>query len=240
MLALLAEGLCKLGYELTAAQLDKFETYRAELLRWNQRMNLTAITDPAEVETRHFLDSLTVLQALGTPGATSDGLRVIDVGSGAGFPGIPLKLVLTDSHLTLLEATRKKAEFLSHIVSLLDMRDTEVVHGRAEEVAHRPECREAFDLVVARAVAPLATLAELCVPFVSIGGIFVALKKGDVEAELEHSRTALAAVGGGDVRLIEVSRPELPDRRYLVCSTKAFPSEARYPRRSGIPAKRPL
>jgi 16S rRNA (guanine527-N7)-methyltransferase len=240
MLALLAGGLKRLGFELTPAQLDKFEIYRTELLQWNQRVNLTAITDPGEIETRHFIDSLTVLRALETHETTGRGLRMIDVGTGAGFPGIPLKLVLPDAHLTLLEATRKKADFLSHIVALLDMRDTEVVYGRAEELAHRTEYREAFNLAVARAVAPLATLAELCLPFVCVGGLFVAMKKGDIEAELERSRSALATVGGGEARLIQVSFSELPDRRCLVSSTKVLPSDARYPRRPGIPSKRPL
>jgi 16S rRNA (guanine527-N7)-methyltransferase len=225
---------------LSPAQLDKFETYRVELLRWNQRVNLTAITDPAEVEVRHFLDSLTVLEALAAMRVVGCSPRIIDVGAGAGFPGIPLKLALPGAHLTLLEATRKKTDFLSHIVALLGMSDVLVVQGRAEEVAHQPECREAFDLVVARAVAPLASLAELCLPFASVGGLFVALKKGDIGAELERARTAVAQVGGGEMRLVEVSLRELSDERHLVCVMKASPSDLRYPRRPGIPARRPL
>jgi len=240
MLTQLVRGLHDMGVELQRSQLDSFETYRDELARWNQRVNLTAITDPVEIETRHFLDSLTLLYALHGRSQTGSGLRMIDVGSGAGFPGIPVKVVLPDMRLTLLEATGKKVEFLLHIVTVLGLRDTEVVHGRAEEVAHSPDHREAYDIAAARAVASLSTLAEVCLPFVSVGGLFVALKKGDIEAEFEGSRAAITRVGGEEARLIEVPLPQLSDRRYLVCSTKACPSPLQYPRRTGMPFKRPL
>jgi len=240
MLTQLARGLHDMGVEIRCSQLALFETYREELARWNQRMNLTAITDAAEVETRHFLDSLTILHALRGWRETGSGLRMIDVGSGAGFPGIPVKLILPEMRLTLLEATGKKTAFLSHMVTILGLCDTEVVHGRAEEVAHLPDHREAYDVAVARAVASLSTLAEVCLPFVSVGGLFIALKKGDIEAELKSSRAAITKVGGGEVRLLEVPLRQLPDERYLVCSTKTSPSPLQYPRRAGIPFKRPL
>jgi len=240
MLTQLIQGLHDMGVELQRSQLDSFETYRDELIRWNQRVNLTAITAPVEIETRHFLDSLTLLYALQGRGPANSGLRMIDIGSGAGFPGIPIKLVLPDTRLTLLEATGKKVEFLLHMVASLGLRDTEVVHGRAEEVAHSAEHREAYEIVAARAVASLSTLAEVCLPFVSVGGLFVAFKKGDIEAELEDSRAAIARVGGEEARLFEVPLSQLSDRRYLVCSTKAHPSPLQYPRRTGMPFKHPL
>jgi 16S rRNA (guanine527-N7)-methyltransferase len=240
MLTQLVQGLHDMGVELQRSQLDSFEAYRDELMRWNQRVNLTAITDPAEIETRHFLDSLTLLYALQGWRQTGSGLRMIDIGSGAGFPGIPDKLVLPDMRLTLLEATGKKVEFLSHMVALLGLRDIDVVHGRAEEVAHSPNHREAYDIAAARAVASLSTLAEVCLPFVSVGGLFVALKKGGIKAEVEDSRAAITRVGGEEARLLEVPLPQLSDGRYLVCSTKAYPSPLQYPRRTGIPFKRPL
>ena len=240
MLTQLVAGLNHLGYQTTSAQVEMFEIYRTELMRWNERTNLTAIIEPAEIETRHFLDSLSVLQALGTRAPTGAGLRIVDVGSGAGFPGIPLKLVLPDAHVALLEATGKKVEFLRHMIDTLELRDTEILHGRAEDVAHLPACRETFDLAVSRAVAPLATLAELFLPFVATGGLFVAQKKGDLQSELARARLALAQLGGAEARLIEVSLPQLLDRRYLVCSTKIAPSPVKYPRRSGMPFKSPL
>ncbi len=164
MLTQLAAGLNELGYGITPNQLGMFETFRTEMVRWNERVNLTSITEPGDVEMRHFLDSVSVLQALREQPTDGSGLRIIDVGSGAGFPGIPLKLLLPEAHLTLLEATGKKVEFLRHIATTLGLRDTEVLYGRAEDVAHLPACRESFDLAVSRAVAPLATLAEICLP----------------------------------------------------------------------------
>jgi 16S rRNA (guanine527-N7)-methyltransferase len=240
MLTQLVLGLHHLGYEISPAQLEMFNTLRTELERWNQRVNLTAITEPDEVELRHFLDSLSVLQVLATYSPTGAGLRMIDVGAGAGFPGIPLKLVLPGAHLTLLEATGKKVEFLRHMVTTLNLVDSEVVHGRAEDVAHLTGCRERFDLAVARGVAHLATLAEICLPFVKIGGLFVAPKKGDLQAEIDQARFAVTRLGGDETRLVEVTLPQLRDQRYLVCSTKIAPSPARYPRRSGMPFKHPL
>lgn len=240
MLKRLAEGLEEIRCEVGSAQLTRFHSYQEELTRWNDRMNLTAITDPAEVETRHFLDSVTPLLVLREQTQPGSALSLIDVGSGAGFPGIPLKLVLPEMRVVLLEATGKKAEFLRHMVGVLQLADTEVVQGRAEEVAHDQSFRESFDVAIARAVAPLPSLIEICLPFVRVGGLFVAMKKGDIQAEVQGSRTALSAVGGGELRLIEVPLRQLPDSRFLVCVAKASPSPDRYPRRTGIPFKRPL
>jgi len=161
MLTELMDGLREMGVELSDSQLEQFDTYRNELLLSHQRVNLTAITEPAEIETRHFLDSLTLLYVLRERTATGTGLSIIDVGSGAGFPGIPVKLVLPNIRLTLLEATGKKVTFLSHLVTALGLRGVDVVHGRAEEVARLPAYRETYDVAVARAVASLATLAEI-------------------------------------------------------------------------------
>ncbi|MBN1152796.1 MAG: 16S rRNA (guanine(527)-N(7))-methyltransferase RsmG, partial [Dehalococcoidia bacterium] len=167
-------------------------------------------------------------------------LRMIDVGSGAGFPGIPLSLLLSDVHVTLLEATGKKAEFLSHIVDTLDLRDVQVIKGRAEDLGRSACHREQYDVAVARAVAALSTLAEYCLPFISPGGSFIALKKGDIREEIEHSATAFRVLGGGEVRLLSVPLPQLPDSRYLVCSTKKSHTPPHYPRRAGMPTKHPL
>lgn len=240
MMEQLAQGLRDMGREIDPAVMGQFETYREELLRWNERTNLTAITAPLDVEVRHFLDSLTVLQVLAGLWKSSARLRIIDVGSGAGFPGIPLKLIVPEARLTLLEATGKKVEFLRHVVSLLGLSATEVVYGRAEEVAHLAWQREAYDVAIARAVAPLATLVEICLPFVTIGGMMVALKKGDLQAELESAREAARLTGGSEVRLHDVALPQLPDQRVLMCYTKERSTPLRYPRRPGVPFKHPL
>ena len=240
MLTELMDGLREMGVELSDSQLEQFDTYRNELLLSHQRVNLTAITEPAEIETRHFLDSLTLLYVLRERTATGTGLSIIDVGSGAGFPGIPVKLVLPNIRLTLLEATGKKVTFLSHLVTALGLRGVDVVHGRAEEVARLPAYRETYDVAVARAVASLATLAEICLPFVRIGGQFIALKKGDIGAEIERSRSAVARLGGADVHLFEVPLRQLPDSRYLVYVAKTSHSPLQYPRRPGMPFKRPI
>lgn len=240
MLKRLAEGLRDMGYEMDPAVVAQFETYREELLHWNERTNLTAITDPLEVEVRHFLDSLTVLQVLAGLLGSGARLRIIDVGSGAGFPGIPLKLMAPEIRLTLLEATGKKVDFLRQVVSRLGLSTTEVVYGRAEEVAHSAGQREAYDVAVARAVAPLATLAEICLPFVNIGGMMIALKKGDLQAELVSAREAVSLTGGSEVRVSAVALPQLPDQRVLVCCTKERSTPLRYPRRPGVPFKHPL
>ncbi len=240
MLQHLVDGLRELGRDISPAQIEMFELYRLELLRWNRYTNLTAITDPAQVELRHFLDSLTVLQALDTISPLESQLKMIDVGTGAGFPGIPLKVMLTDCHLVLLEATGKRVAFLTHIIDLLRLSGSEVVQGRAEDVAHDPTHRESYGLVVARAVAPLATLAELCLPFASMGSLFVALKKGELGEELYAAQNAVKMAGGGDTRVITVRLPQLADDRRLVCIRKVAASPDRLPRRPGIPSKRPL
>ncbi len=240
MLEQLVDGLRSLGYDITSTQLQMFELYRSELLRWNEYSNLTAITDPDQIETRHFLDSITPLQLLDALNSSDYRLTILDVGSGAGFPGIPLKLILPHSRLVMLEATGKKVAFLVHLVDLLHLDDTEVVQERAEVLAHSASHREHYSLVVARAVAPLRTLAEICLPFTSLGGLFVAFKKGDMTQELFEARNAVSRLGGGESRITEVRLPQLPDQRCLVSITKAYPSPNRYPRRIGIPFKRPL
>ncbi len=236
----LAAGAARLGYPLTSAQLSLFETYRTELSLWNEHTNLTSITEAAEVETRHFLDSLTVLLALDAGEAASPCLRILDVGSGAGFPCVPLKIVLPQARVSLLEATGKKVRFLRHLVTTLELPDVEVLQGRAEDLGHLPPHREAFPLVVSRAVAPLATLVELCLPFCSVGGSFVALKKGDIMREIQEACAAISILGGDNPRIINIPLSLPGNDHCLVSIRKVAPTPARYPRRPGIPAKRPL
>jgi len=235
----LISGALKLGLRLSPKQIEQFQTYYQELVEWNRRINLTSITDYEEVQIKHFLDALTITLA-SHPEKLSKSLRLIDVGSGAGIPGIPLKIMFPDIKLVLLDSVAKKAAFLRHLKQKLGLEDMEIAVGRAEEVAHKAEYREKFDIVVSRAVAELPTLVELTLPFCTIGGSFIAQKKGDIEAEISRATKAISLLGG---RLREVKRIELeefPDERYLVIIDKVSATPQQYPRRNGIPAKRPI
>jgi 16S rRNA (guanine527-N7)-methyltransferase len=226
----------KLGIRLTDEQLDKFEIYYRELIAWNKKFNLTRITDYEEVQVKHFLDSLTILMAI----KLNEGLRVIDIGTGAGLPGIPLKIAFLDINLTLLEATAKKALFLEHIIGKLGLNGTEIIIGRAEEVGHDHRYREKFDLALSRAVAPLPALAELTLPFCAVGGICIASKKGDIEREVAQALNAIEVLGGSLREVKPVALAGLNDKRCLVIIDKVRPTPPRYPRRPGRPTKRPI
>lgn len=235
----LKAGARKLGLHLTVAQLEKFEIYYSELVDWNKRMNLTRITAYAEVQLKHFLDSLTVVTAVKDVD-NNQRLNVIDVGTGAGLPGIPLKIIWSGVRLVLLEATAKKAQFLRHIIDRLGLDNVEIVVGRAEEVAHDAQYREKFALVLSRAVAFLPALVELTLPFCNTGGRFIAQKKGDIDREMAQSQKAIDVLGGSlrEVKSVELAGQD--DRRYLVVIDKIKPSPARYPRRPGVPTKKPI
>lgn len=228
-------GAKKLGLELTPTQLEQFSIYYQELIDWNQRMNLTKITGYEEVQIKHFLDSLTVTLAL-----KQEGFRLIDVGTGAGLPGIPLKILLPDIRLVLLEATAKKATFLHHLTGKLGLDDVEIVVGRAEEVAHQSQYREKFDIVLSRGVAPLPTLVELTLPFCAIGGSFIAQKKGAIDAETSQATRAISLLGGNLRERKRIELEEFADERWLVIIDKVSPTPQNYPRRPGMPRKRPI
>ncbi len=236
----LIQGARKLGLELSAGQVRRFELYFEELVKWNRRINLTAITDPSGVQVKHFLDSLTVVQALPREELARPGFSVVDIGTGAGFPGVPLKIVFPQLRLVLVEATAKKTAFLSHIVEELGLENVEVVNSRAEEAARSPLYREQFPFVLSRAVAPLPALVELTLPFCVVGGRFVAQKKGDISEELDGAKSAITVLGGrlGGVKRIELE--EFPDERYLVLVDKISPTPEEYPRRAGVALRRPI
>jgi len=233
----LISGAGRLGIKLSAGQVEQFAVYYRELTSWNRRINLTAITGYEEVQIKHFLDSLTVTLAL-KPDAKS--FRLIDVGSGAGLPGIPLKIIMPDIRLTLLEATAKKAAFLDHISQKLGLEGVEVVVGRAEDIAHRKQYREQFDIVLSRAVASLASLVELTLPFCTIGGSFIAQKKGEIDPELSQATRAIGLLGGKLREPKRIELAEFTDERWLIVIDKITPTPEPYPRRAGIPQKRPL
>ncbi len=202
-------------------------------------MNLTAITDYEEVQVKHFLDSLTVTLA-GQPQISQAETHLIDVGSGAGIPGLPLKILFPSIRLVLLDSTAKKAAFLHHLKDKLGLDNVEIVVGRAEAVAHLSEYRERFDIVLSRAVAPLPTLVELALPFCTIGGSFIAQKKGGVDLEVSRATKAISLLGGNLRGVKRVDLEEFTDERQLIIIDKLSVTPHQYPRRPGIPAKRPI
>jgi 16S rRNA (guanine527-N7)-methyltransferase len=235
----LESGAKRLGIDLTPHQLEQFQLYYQELVDWNRRMNLTRITDYDEVQIKHFLDSLTVVPAL-KPSTLKESFRIIDVGTGAGIPGIPLKILLPDIKLVLLDATAKKASFLHHIKRELALDDVEIVVGRAEEVAHQVSYREKFELVLSRAVAKLPALVELTLPFCAVGGRFVAQKKGVFDTEVADASRAVGLLGGSLRPVEKVALEEFAGERWLVVIDKVSPTPEKYPRRPGVPDRRPL
>ena len=235
---LLKAGASALGVHLSLAQVDQFRRYYQELADWNTRVNLTSMTGWEEVQTRHFLDSLTVSVAI--PDGLLESCRFVDIGSGGGFPGMPLRIAFPDLSATLIESTAKKTAFLVHLNNVLGFSDVDVQTGRAETLAHDPELRETFDLVLTRALASTAVLAELTLPFCRKGGIVVAQKKLGIQEELTQAQRAIETVGGVLREVREVALKDLGDARGLVVLEKTGPTPERYPRRPGIPAKRPL
>ena len=233
----LVSGADAMGIMLTEAQARQFARYYAELARWNERVNLTSVTAWEAVQSRHFLDSLTAAQAL--PSEMLRSGAFIDVGSGGGFPGIPMKLAFPGMRGMLLDATAKKAAFLAHVCEALELQDISVRAGRAESVAHEDTMREKFDIAFARAVAEIAALAELTLPFTRVGGVVALHKKANIAVELERAQNAIETLGGRLREVVPVALPGLDDRA-LVVLEKRRPTPEQYPRRPGMPAKRPL
>ena len=236
----LIEGAGKLGIEFNARQVRQFELFYQELIAWNKKINLTAITDYSSVRVKHFLDSLTITLALSEEEVERPDFNIIDIGTGAGFPGVPLKILFPQPRLVLIEPTTKKIAFLHHIIRKLELENVEVLDSRAEEAAHLPLYREQFALVLSRAVALLPTLAELTLPFCQIGGRFIAQKKGEVEQEISRAGKAIAVLGGKLDGIKKIELDEFDSARHLVIIDKIYPAPNEFPRRSGLPKRRPI
>lgn len=233
---LLQSARTLLGLRLSPAQVSALEIYEQELLTWNSRVNLTAIQEPEQVRIKHFLDSFTcVLVMRDTPLE-----RVIDVGTGAGFPGIPLKILFPAMRLTLVEAVGKKADFCRHLVGRLGLEGVEVVHERAEVLGQLPAYRQQFDWALARAVAVLPVLVEYLLPLVKIGGAMLAMKGESALVEAQAAEPAIKLLGGHLQKLKLVNLPGVVEDRYLVVIDKVAATPPAYPRRVGVPAKKPL
>ena len=230
-------GARKLGLQLTSQQVDQFQLYYEEIINWNRMINLTAITDYEEVQVKQFLDSLTIIPILDEFGHERE-LRLVDIGTGAGFPGLALNIMLPQMELILVESVAKKVRFLSHVVDRLGLERVTIANIRAEDLGQKVEYRECFDIATCRAVAQLPTALELALPFCRLGGLFIAQKKGDINEELQRARQAINILGGSlrEVKTVDVC----DEQRQLVIVNKESPTSSRYPRRPGMPARRPL
>ena len=234
--ALIQDAQTLFNVHLTARQVMALINFERELMEWNQKFNLTAIRDVESIRTKHFLDSYSCVAAW----KAIPPKRLIDVGTGAGFPGIPLKIVYPNMHVTLVESVGKKAMFCQHIIQTLGLEDIEIIHSRAETLGQDPAQRESYDWAVARAVANLNILSEYLLPLVKVGGTMLAQKGESGPAEAQSAEKAMKLLGGKLKQIIPVELPGVADERYLVLVDKVAATPPKYPRKAGIPMKMPL
>ncbi|WP_250675176.1 16S rRNA (guanine(527)-N(7))-methyltransferase RsmG [Paraclostridium ghonii] len=233
---ILKQGIEELGLKCSDETINKFRKYREILVEWNQKMNLTGIEEEKEVYIKHFLDSVAVVKE----GYIKDGMSIIDVGTGAGFPGLPLRICLENSKVTLLDSLNKRINFLSEVCKNIDIDDVELIHGRAEDFGKDGNYREQYDIATARAVAGLPILMEFCAPFIKVGGYFVCLKGPNADTELEESKKAMELLGLDFVEKIDVELPEIELKHNIVVFKKINNTPAKYPRKAGKPVKSPI
>lgn len=233
---ILRQGIKDFGIEVNDQMVSDLKTYREILVDWNQKMNLTGIEEEKEVFIKHFLDSISAV----SNGYIKDGISLIDVGTGAGFPGLPLKICLQNIKLTLLDSLNKRINFLQEVSNTVNLKDVEFIHGRAEDFGKNSDYREQYDVATARAVAGLPILMEFCVPFVKIGGYFVCLKGPNANLELEGSKMAMDILGLEFVEKIDIELPNEELKHNILVFKKIKNTPEKYPRKAGKPAKSPI
>lgn len=224
----------EIGYTLQKEQLEQFFTYKELLIEWNKKMNLTAIEQEEDIITKHFIDSLSIASYI------PDTAKVIDIGTGAGFPGIPLKILKKDLSITLLDSLNKRITFLEEVIRNLSLENIQAVHARAEELAHKEEYREQYDIAVSRAVAPMHTLLEYMLPYVKIGGKCICMKGPNLQEESKDLQNCLETLGGKIEKIEELVLPETEIKRNIMLIKKENKTPKKYPRNPGMPSKKPL
>ena len=225
-----------IGYHLLDQQMNQFNDFYEMLVEKNKVMNLTAITEYDEVVLKHFIDSIVIYKRISEDNVES----IMDVGTGAGFPGIPLKILFPEIRLTLLDSLNKRILFLNEVIHNLGLENIECIHGRAEDIGHLPEYREQYDLTVSRAVANLSSLSEYCIPFVRVGGKFISYKSGNIDDELNDAKTAIHLLGSGIEDVEKYTLPDSDMQRSIVVIRKEKKLSNKYPRKAGTPVKDPL
>ncbi len=233
---LLRDKAKEIGIELTDLQIDQFNEFYRLMVEWNKVMNLTGITEYEEVVEKHFIDSLSLVKVIDISQVDS----VIDVGTGAGFPGIPLKIAFPHLNFTLLDSLNKRIKFLNEVIESIGLENITTIHGRAEDFAKQENYREQFDLCVSRAVANLATLSEYCLPYVKLGGRFVSYKSGEIDEEVENSKTAIKVLGGKLKKIEKFQLLGTDIGRSFVEIQKVKNTGKKFPRKAGLPAKEPI
>ena len=228
------EKLNKIQLNVNDEVLNKFWVYMTNLLEWNKKINLTAITEEDDIILKHFIDSLTILEYI------PEKSNVIDVGTGAGFPGIPLKIVREDINMTLMDSLNKRITFLNEVINKLGLKKINAIHSRAEELAKMPEHREKYDIAVSRAVANLSTLSEYMIPFVKVGGKCICMKGSNIEEELKTAKNAIKELGGEIEKVINFKLPDSDNERNIIIIKKVRNTKSKYPRKAGMPSKEPL
>jgi len=233
---ILEEGFKQLDLSYDSVLDDKFEKYKKLLKEWNQKINITAIKDDEEIYIKHFLDSIIIL----SKNTEQEKKNIIDIGTGGGFPGLPLKIVNKNYSVTLLDGLRKRIDFLSIVIKELELEDVYLIHGRAEDYGQNEAYREKFDICVSRAVAPLNVLSELCIPFIKVGGYFAAYKSENISEEILNSENAVLKLGGRIKEIREINLPGSEIIRKIIIIEKVNKTEKTYPRKAGKPSKSPL
>lgn len=235
-LNVLINGLDEFNLELDQGQIEKFKIYKDLLIEWNKKINITSIEDEKEIDIKHFLDSISVVKT----GLIKDGNKIIDIGTGGGFPGLPIKIVNDTVEVVLLDSLNKRIKFLNEVINTLKLKKATTIHGRAEDFGKNEKYREQFDIAVSRAVASLNILCEYSLPFVKVGGYFIAMKGKDVEEEIKESKKAINLLGGKLDKKLDMKLPQSDIVHSLVIIEKIKHTPTKYPRNPGKPKKNPL